>query len=158
MWTSRVYTFYPGTSLVIKVTEENPSSPFPQGLRAKDLKVGMVVTLGNCEGQIYTLLKPPEDRYIMTSVTGKGHLRPLQRLICLAFLGCQPYKNGKWNQSNWLREVNVASPFPQGLRTKDLKVGIVVTRGNAKKVGFIYTILESPGIKWVKVILVEVKP
>lgn len=42
-------------------------------------------------------------------------------------------------------------PFPQGLRTADLKRGMVVTNGDGRT-GFIYTILEAPSPKWVKVL------
>lgn len=42
------------------------------------------------------------------------------------------------------------SPFPKGLRTEDLKVGMVVRKGNVD--GFIYTILKQPGDVWVWVL------
>lgn len=42
-------------------------------------------------------------------------------------------------------------PFPQGLRTADLGVGMVVTQGN-RDGGAIYAILESPGGKWLRVL------
>ena len=42
------------------------------------------------------------------------------------------------------------SPFPEGLKTEDLNVGMVVRKGNVD--GSIYTILEQPGDMWVQVL------
>lgn len=42
------------------------------------------------------------------------------------------------------------SPFPEGLKTEDVNVGMVVRKGNVT--GSIYTILEQPGDVWVWVL------
>ncbi len=84
--------------------EPKREPPFPQGLRTKDLKVGMLVTAGN---------RCPDNNffYVILDEPGEASVRILKGYktqkydISLANRGCQPYKNGKWDQSNWLKEV-----------------------------------------------------
>ena len=77
-------------------------SPFPQGLKTADLKMGMVVTCGN--GAVYTILEAPKGKWLKVFCAYPRYT-PREDTISLADHGCQPYESGAWNPRNWLREV-----------------------------------------------------
>ena len=79
-----------------------PKKP-PQGLRTADLKIGMVVTPGNNDGPTYTILEIGSE-WLKVLRAYVGHT-PRETEINLADHGCQLYKHGLWNQTNWLRRV-----------------------------------------------------
>lgn len=80
-------------------------SPFPEGLKTEDLRVGMVVRGGNLHnGHIYTILEPPKNMWVKVLLASPDS-KPREDKIPLANCGCQPYWNGVWNEWNWLREV-----------------------------------------------------
>lgn len=80
-------------------------TPFPQGLRTADLEVGMVVTCGNRKnGFIYTILEKPGDKWLKVLSACPGFV-PRETEISLADHSCQPYEDGTWNHTNWLRKV-----------------------------------------------------
>ena len=87
-------------NFVPKTTE----SPFTQGLRTSDLEVGMVVTEGNRKGSIYTILEEPSGEWLKVLSAYRGD-KPREKVISLTDRSCQPYENGVWNKTNWLREV-----------------------------------------------------
>jgi len=86
-----------------------PSPPFPQGLRTRDLKVGMVVRKGNIGkgGYIYTIIESPGSEKVKVLRACPGYI-PKEDTFYLGDHGCQPYKSGVWNKTNWLREVRPA--------------------------------------------------
>ena len=81
--------------------EPKNESPFPEGLKTENLKAGMLVE--NNYGARQVILELLDDRWMEVLLLDKGAVVELQESF--ADNGCQPYKDGRWNQSNWLREV-----------------------------------------------------
>lgn len=79
-------------------------SPFPEGLKTEDLKVGMVVRKGNVTGSIYTILEHPGEKSVRVLGVREGH-KPTETWLSLPDNGCQPYQNGVWDLCSWLRKV-----------------------------------------------------
>ena len=107
-------------NFVPKTTE----SPFPQGLRTSDLKVGMVVTRGNFKDTIFTILEEPSGEWLKVLTAFPG-FKPREIAISLADHGCQPYESGAWNKINWLREVKQNKTNLLCLRTGHPQTGLI---------------------------------
>lgn len=76
-------------------------SPFPEGLKTEDLRVGTLAE--NNYGARYVILELLNDRWMKVLLFGGGTV--FEHETSFADNGCQPYEDGTWNQSNWLREV-----------------------------------------------------
>jgi len=96
----------------LKIKPLDPKPPIPSyscRLLTADLKVGMVVRNGKADdGCIYTVLGPPcflpTEGWLKVLAAFPG-IVPLETNISLGDFGCQPYRSGVWNTTNWLREV-----------------------------------------------------
>ncbi len=78
-------------------------TPFPNGLKTHELRVGMIVRNGkHSTGFVFTILEEPGETWVKVL---RHATEPWETNISLADFGCQPYKNGKWNPVNWLVEV-----------------------------------------------------
>ena len=76
-------------------------SPFPNTLRTADLHKGMLVE--DNYGLRMVIIEPLDGKRMRVFEFGSGYAR--ENKVSLADRGCQPYNDGRWNQSNWLREV-----------------------------------------------------
>ena len=77
------------------------SPPFPDALRTADLKKGMLV-VSNWNSR-YVILEKPSNEWVKVLRFWTGYAQ--EDAISLADHGCEPDESGKWNPSNWLREV-----------------------------------------------------
>ena len=82
--------------------------PFPDTLRTADLHTGMLVV--DNRGSYMVILEEPSAKKVQVLHFGKGigyggHAYETEDF--LSDRGCQPYDSGKWNETNWLKEVKL---------------------------------------------------
>jgi len=74
--------------------------PFPNTLRTADLHKGMLVE--DNRGSRYVIMELGNEKMKVLTFH-KGFVWETERYYSDS--GCQPYRSGKWNETNWLHEV-----------------------------------------------------
>lgn len=80
-----------------------PKSPFPQGLKTSDLDIGMVITGGDQDSGVFYVVLDLSSKITLKVLRVRRGDKPRNTLIDLAHYGCQPYSDGKWHPTRWLR-------------------------------------------------------
>ncbi len=80
------------------VPKRNP--PF-DGLKTHELRIGMLIE-DNYGGRL-VIKGLPKGRWFKVFKFGRGYA--YETLESLGDNGCRPYDDGRWNSTNWIKEV-----------------------------------------------------